>query len=293
MILRLLCSLLSFIILLTPMGCDEPSVVGDPFITEITFFEKKFDLPELVNESSGLIHFNNQVITHNDSGDTTYLYLIESTTGLLDETKLIENIDHRDWEALTQNESSIFIGDFGNNAGNRSDLKVYQIDKTTFDVTDTLSFAYANQVDFDPENEQHNFNMEAMIWCQDRLFLFSKSHLNLKTYLYELYPLIDSVQVPSPIDSFDVNALVTDAAYWEETQQLALIGYDNAQDLNTYVYLFDNFNPINLFYSTPRSLALDINEQIEGCTYVDENTLWITSEKETNFGGNLYELVFD
>ena len=37
--------------------------------SQITSFREKFELPEVVKETSGLLFIDGKIITHNDSGD--------------------------------------------------------------------------------------------------------------------------------------------------------------------------------------------------------------------------------
>ncbi|WP_144896518.1 hypothetical protein [Lutibacter sp. Hel_I_33_5] len=49
-------------------------------------FKEKFTLPIEVKETSGLLFFNDKIITHNDSGYAANLYEIDSLSGLITRT---------------------------------------------------------------------------------------------------------------------------------------------------------------------------------------------------------------
>src|SRR5690554_1024138 len=68
-----------------------------------------------VNESSGLIYLNEKLITHNDSGNDAQLFEIDSLTGNVTRTVVINNATITDWEDIAYDDDYIFIGDFGNN----------------------------------------------------------------------------------------------------------------------------------------------------------------------------------
>ena len=53
--------------------------------------EEKFELPDEVKETSGLLFFNEKVITHNDSGDGPYLYEIDTINGNISRVITITN----------------------------------------------------------------------------------------------------------------------------------------------------------------------------------------------------------
>ena len=83
-------------------------------------------LPDTVSETSGLIFHNGKLITHNDSGGRPELYEIDTTSLEITRTVTIENIENIDWEDIAQDDTHIYIGDFGNNGGDRTDLKIYK-----------------------------------------------------------------------------------------------------------------------------------------------------------------------
>ena len=93
---------------------------------------EKFALPANLSESSGAIFFNNKLITHNDSRGENKLFELDTITEQVTRTVAISNATNIDWEDITQDDTSIYIGDIGNNSGNRTDLKIYKISKTDF-----------------------------------------------------------------------------------------------------------------------------------------------------------------
>jgi len=74
-------------------------------------------LPSNIVESSGAIIFNNRLITHNDSGGENKLFEVDLTTQQVARTVTISNATNIDWEDITQDDTFIYIGDFGNNNG--------------------------------------------------------------------------------------------------------------------------------------------------------------------------------
>ena len=132
---------------------------------------EKFDLPKKVNETSGLIFYNNQIITHNDSGGKPKLYVLDTLNGRVVRTVTVLNAVNEDWEEIAQDNDDIYIGDFGNNRGSRRDLKIYKISKTDFLQNDTISaktidFSLSDQVNFDA-SKKNNFDIEAVVAVDD------------------------------------------------------------------------------------------------------------------------------
>jgi hypothetical protein len=95
--------------------------------------------------------YNDNIITHNDSGGQVNLYEINASTGAVAKNSCNN-------ECYKCNRIAkmfyIYIGDIGNNFGNRTDLKkIYKISekKTTMDddtAAKKISYSYTNQLDF-------------------------------------------------------------------------------------------------------------------------------------------------
>ena len=96
-------------------------------------------LPKILKESSGLCYTDGNLWTFGDSGNPNEIFKIDSSTGIILQTVQIDNFPNIDWEDITADSSFIYIGDFGNNNGNRTDLKIIRIKKTDLNVSGTLS----------------------------------------------------------------------------------------------------------------------------------------------------------
>ena len=140
--------------------------------------EYSIKLSDSVKETSGLIAFDNLLWTHNDDHDKT-IYGLDSI-GKIRRKIILEHNLNNDWEEISQDSTHIYIGDFGNNAkGNRTDLKILKINKTTFlnenPSVETISFKYSDQTDFSAKKPNTtNFDCEAFIVSKDSIYLFTK-----------------------------------------------------------------------------------------------------------------------
>src|SRR5690554_7035784 len=76
---------------------------------QITNVEEKFPLPEVLNESSGAIFFNNKLISHNDSGHENKLYELDTITGTITRTLTITNATNVDRKSTRLNSSHVRI----------------------------------------------------------------------------------------------------------------------------------------------------------------------------------------
>ena len=137
---------------------------------------EKFELPNQVEETSGLLYYNNKIITHNDSGSDANLYEIDPENGEITRVVTVVNATNIDWEDLGQDDTYIYIADIGNNNGNREDLKIYKILKSDFisstNVTSQeITFSYEDQTDFSSQPNNSNFDAEAICVYQDQILI--------------------------------------------------------------------------------------------------------------------------
>ncbi|NND15889.1 MAG: hypothetical protein HKN89_06150, partial [Eudoraea sp.] len=59
-------------------------------------------LPSEVWETSGLLFYNNELITHNDSGNEANLFVIDTLSRAISRTVVISNAQNIDWEDMAQ-----------------------------------------------------------------------------------------------------------------------------------------------------------------------------------------------
>ena len=158
--------------------------------SQIIDFKEKFELPSQVEETSGLLFLDGKIVTHNDRGDTSNLYEIDSLTGNLLRTININNVSNVDWEDLADDETYIYVGDFGNNNGTRTDLKIHRILRSDFKnnssiSAEVISFSYEDQTKFNDSND-HNFDAEGFVVYENSLFIFTKNRGDFNTNVYKI-----------------------------------------------------------------------------------------------------------
>jgi hypothetical protein len=220
---------------------------------ELSETEKICTLESVLEENSGLVSLNGHLWTHNDSGNSNELFCVDTAGCSVLRTVEISNAFNTDWEDICADEHYVYVGDFGNNNGDRTDLCIYKIsrDFTLHDSiehieTDSITFYYPNQQQFEWENYSTNFDCEAMIADGDSLYLFSKNWGNLKTYLYTL-PKVPGEYPAILQDSFNVEGLITGAAIDTVENQITLIGY-NQYMTSSFIYLLDSYQG-NCFFN--------------------------------------------
>jgi hypothetical protein len=233
-----------------------------------------------VNESSGLICLDGKIWTHNDSGGQPELYEISRSDGSILRTVVIQNATNIDWEDLAADSDYVYIGDFGNNSGSRTDLKIYRVSRSALAVSnsvpaETISFSYSDQTSWDPHPNQTDFDCEGFIASRDSLYLFSKDWVDHKTRMYQLYGQ-PGTHVALYQSTFDVQGLIT-AAEMLPSGVLVLQGYSTT--LTPFTWLFQQFTGTHFFQGTSEKLIWTNKAQTEGISYADSNGVYVTSEK--------------
>ena len=239
-------------------------------------------LVDELKESSGLAYIDGTLWTHNDSGGEAKLYAIDTNNGKILKTVVISNASNIDWEDLAFNKTHLFIGDFGNNKGTRKHLKIYKIKradlKTKSSVeAEIIEFSYATQIDF-KSNSKTNYDCEAFVAYEDKLYLFSKNHGNQKTDMYVL-GINAGVEVAEKMATFDTHALVTGASIDADNKTLALIGYGSRGTPKSWI--FSKFVDSDFFKGEKDKITwgTPAKAQIEGVTHIAKGKLYISSEK--------------
>ncbi|MFL9833813.1 hypothetical protein [Chryseobacterium terrae] len=237
-------------------------------------------LSDSIQETLGLNFFAEKLYTFNDSGNPAELYEIDKTSGKILNT-LKTNVENKDWEALTNDGENFYIGDFGNNAGTRTDLKIYKIpfqnNQLQNDLLKTISFYYPQQKDFTSKNINTDFDLESMIYLNNKIHIFTKEWASKSTTHYMIDPENFENQAAQKIESFKTNFVVTDASYFDK--KLYVVGYTKKTEV--FLDIFNESESGIFFKEKPKHLnlgsALTIG-QIEGIA-VDETGIYISGEK--------------
>lgn len=253
-------------------------------IAQITNVEEKFDLPIILSESSGAIFFNDKLISHNDSGNENRLYELDTISGLVTRTVTVTNATNVDWEDIAQDDTSIYIGDIGNNSGNRTDLKIYKINKSDYlsatNVTaEIINFSYSDQTDFTPNPNNTEWDAEALIsFDANNLILFTKNWVNGTTKAYTISKTSGTFTVDALTTTLTSGGLITGATYNPSTGKIYAIGYNSL--LQPFVWISENFTNNDVFSGTNMQTFLSSLgfEQAEAITYIDANRYFVTSE---------------
>jgi hypothetical protein len=237
------------------------------------------NLDGILSETSGLIFWENQLWTHNDNSDTN-IYALDTLYGNIVQSYPLSRIANTDWEEISQDKDYIYIGDFGNNSGNRDDLKIFRAGKNSIlnnsAVFDSVCFSYSDQTDFTPVANNSDFDCEAFIVSEDSIYLFTKQWVSNETRVYSL-PKTPGIYAAKRKSSYNVNGLITGAVYLEEKRIIVLTGY--SERLEPFFYLLYDFIGSDFFSGNKRKIEVLLPfHQTEGITTTNGIKYFVTNE---------------
>ena len=243
-------------------------------------------LDESIDETSGLLYLDQRIITHNDAGGAANLYELNPVDGTVLKTTTVSNATNIDWEDITSDDQYIYIGDFGNVSGDRTDLKIYRIAISDYInasnntvVADIINYSYEDQTDFTPGLFATNYDAEALISYGDSLYVFTKNWVDQKTNIYSI-PKMPGTYSAVGVDSIDSQGLVTAATYNNTFDHILLAGYTL-----TSPFIIELHNFTNAIFSSGSIDRYDLqtpsgySTQIEAITFRNENEYYLTAEK--------------
>lgn len=241
-------------------------------------------LPDVLPETSGLIHWNKGIWTHNDSDDSK-IYSLDTISGTVLQTVTLTGTVNTDWEEISEDSDFIFIGDFGNNSsGNRTDLKILKISKTSIlagsPEVETINFSYPDRVNYDPAGPNNtDYDCEAMIVSTDSIYLFTKQWVRGGTAIYSL-PKNPGTHLAKLNSIYNVRGLITGAVYLEPQRIIALCGYNKI--LEPFIFLLYDFKGTDFFGGNKRKISVELPyHQVEAITTADGLKYFITNENFT------------
>jgi hypothetical protein len=244
-----------------------------------------FQLPHEVRETSGLVFYNGKLWTHNDSNHLPVLYAIDTATAEVVQRVTLSNAQNVDWEEITMDDAYLYIGDFGNNRGTRTNLGIYRIRLDQLPQSgdasiqaDFIAFTYPDQTSYIQSNV-HNFDCEAFIAYNSNLYLFSKNRGDQQTKLYRV-PAQPGSYTAELLDTFDSKGLITGSAYHVEKNEIVLVGYVN-QIWTPFIWVLYDFEAPDFFGGKFKRINLInmFDTQIEGVCYYKGKRLFISSEE--------------
>ncbi len=245
-------------------------------------------LPQGVSETSGLVFFNKMLWTINDSGNPAEIYQLDTLTGEILRTVVVRNAVNIDWEAITHDDSNLYIGDFGNNFGTRTDLHILKIPKSALLNTENdtveagfIRFHYPDQASFTRELNNNKFDCEAFFFLNDSLHLFSKNWADINSRHYTI--AVDTGTFAAQlIEQLEVDGLITDASI-NEKGTIILLGYKktDGRQWRCFCWLFAGTDSGR--YADTKKVRIELGKayhlgQTEGIFLNNDKSAWLSAE---------------
>jgi len=272
---------------------DDGSCVQKDFLLQPQVIT---NLDAILKESSGLLNTDNLIWSFGDSGNKSEIYSIDTNNGSIAAAVALTGVSNIDFEDIAQDSSYIYVGDFGNNNGNRTDLVIYKIPKktswnTTNNITpEAIHFSYPDQKDF-KSNSASDFDCEAMITQKGNIYIFTKDHSDQHTRLYKL-PTKPGNYTAELMSTFDSHGLITGADITSDGSKIALTGYNPSTDV-AFVWVLNNFTNNQFFSGNNKMVSIGpraIVGQVEGVCFLNNNLLYISNEQKYTIPARLWKL---
>ncbi|MBN1159392.1 MAG: hypothetical protein JXA61_08420 [Bacteroidales bacterium] len=254
------------------------------------------ELPAVLAENSGMAEFNGLLWFVNDGGNEPILHGFDTKLGSIRRQVYILDTDNIDWEEITQDESHFYIGDFGNNSGNRRDLRIIILDKEDIQASDSIrpsgiiNFSYADQTDFTPLPQHTQYDCEAFVVQEDSVLLFTKDWIREETVVYTL-PAKEGEYLARPGERFDSAGLITGATCLNPQKQLILLGYSN---YIPFIWIIQDFTigPTHLRDAVRIDFTSAFAVQAESLVMSENGSMLVASEGTAVFPARLYRAEY-
>ncbi|HEY1022312.1 MAG TPA: hypothetical protein VGE06_08355 [Flavisolibacter sp.] len=278
-------------------SCTYPAITYSPPV--------KIDpLAAVLEESSGLQWAGGSLWSFNDGGNAAVLFRMDTASPKILQTVMLEGATNEDWEDIAFDGTHLYIGDFGNNGGNRKDLKIYRFPleiipdserEKSFRVPskniEVICFRYADQSQ-PPVGSGINrtkFDCEAMLVADGKIHLFTKNWVENNTTHYVIDNVSEGDYIARPLETLATNYLVTAADQLPGTDTVVLIGYQVSGTGAHFMHLLTGFKEGLYFNGNKRRIDLpSVAEigQVEGITFRSGSYGYISNEKfeRTMFG---------
>lgn len=252
-------------------------------------------MPKEIQEVSGLAFLNDTtLVAHNDSGDTSCIYLISTNAKLYRKIYLsgAKNVDYED--ITTDGKGNLYLADIGNNLNKRKDLVIYKIPtsglttKKSVSVT-KISFNYPEQTAFPPAKNKLYYDAECISYYKDSLYIFTKCRTEPFDGMCKVYAL------PTTAGTYKAKYRYSITIGKHSWYKDAITGGEFHGDklyLMTYNRVIRyNVKDRKVTYEKEYGLPLT---QKEALTVSKKGTIYIADEKQKLLGGgNLYTLKWD
>ena len=227
--------------------------------------------------------------TLSDSGNKIEIIPMRRDGSLAWGTKgvTITGAKNYDWEALTGDaDGNMVVADVGNNISNRRQLNLYLFKEPSAqnpEVTEvkTIPFIWPDQKEFPDPDLKHD--CESIFKIRGNIYFLTKHRRDTFTELWRIdIPKSNAQANLTKVAQFDAKGMVTDASVSPDGKCLAILTY-RAVWVITLPLAGENIFNGPMFYA-PLSPPV-LSWQIEGCAWLDAQTLLVGSEQ-----GDLFKI---
>lgn len=237
---------------------------------------EEFLLSQELKETSGLYCPNvDSAYTINDSGNNPVIYNIDYAGRI--QKKISVDTKNSDWEALTGDSDFFYIGDVGNNNGQRKFVQVHVVPNQSSNSENnasTLKLSYINNVINKNKYLDHDFDAEALISLDDNLLLFSKSWNTGTLFIYQLNKTEPIQLLEHVAEIKGLPGFVTGGDFDSKNNRFILVGYklNRMKSFTPFITILNKDLSLQTYFE-----LLDY-DQVEGVCVTPNGEVWFTQE---------------
>ncbi|RYH75780.1 hypothetical protein EVU94_02130 [Flavobacteriaceae bacterium 144Ye] len=212
-----------------------------------------------------------------DAGNKNNLYGLNPNGNIIKDID-ISNAENIDWEDLTSDsDGNIYIGDFGNNKGKRKTFTIYKV-KNPANIVDKTT---AEIITIEMPKKLKDEDYESFFLLNNYFYLFTKESGSFKVVKVANKIGKQKAELVTEFNLEGKHNKITSADISNDGKTVVLLNHDK-------LWKITGFNSDNFFKGTIEAQYFDHNSQKEGICFKDQNTVYISEERNGDLGSNIY-----
>lgn len=255
----------------------------------------KEELSKDLKEISGIVADGDELWAITDKPKAAFYRL--DLKGKIKQLITVKNIEATDVEAVAKDAGFIYIGDVGDNDGNREERQIIKVAKTAITQDDkpevsgeVITFRFGDEKMVD-KKKKNNYDCEALFSLGDSIYLFTKRREDMQTELFSL-PKTPGNYTARSIGVYNSKGLITDAAINKSNNEVGLIGYTKGHKF-PFILLFSGFQGNNFFKGKMERIELadkGWDWQLESFSYNTDDRVYFACEGTKQVKATLYDI---
>jgi hypothetical protein len=246
-----------------------------------------------LKEISGITIANGKFYAITDKPNAVF-YEIDTASGNIKKEITIENATATDVESITSDGKFIYIGDTGDNDGNRTTRQILKIPvpadtaSTSTVTAEIINFNFPEEASVQKKKE-NNFDCESILSFGDSLYVFTKDRADKETHEYVI-PKTPGTFAARYIATLSVKGLITDAAMAPSGKEAMLIGYKKGHNY-PFIIVLDGFKGNDFLSGTSKRIELADKQwdwQLESIAYDQSGHVYFANEGTDQVPATLY-----